>query len=406
MVVDQQYKTDPGGRPKSDISVLALHISMLQNVVGRLGRQRKASYNKPWDFMGSPQNVTRGTSENDDSNADILAAFDDAIADGVDIISLSVGGFSPGDHFNDSIATGAFHAMKKGLLASISAGNSGPDPATITNYSPWFLYVAASTIDRKIVTRVKLGNRAFHEASKMHGTVPSKQTVSERLYIQQFPFTSFSTGAEKPTATILKSIQRDDGLVPSVVSFSSRGPSPIANDIIKPDLAAPGADILAAWSQRNTQLTSSLFPPTWSPAAIKSALMTTAFSMSAETNPEAEFGYGSGHINPMKAINPGLIYDAGEEDYVKFLCGLDMTLGPCENVIQGTWSSFACGYGQGDPCRTLDVIRQMYGILNFSPSKSPLHLELAAKSDPLFHNGEKLHGNLLPNCRAGFVILE
>ncbi|KAJ6717972.1 PROPROTEIN CONVERTASE SUBTILISIN/KEXIN [Salix purpurea] len=245
-----------GGRPKSDISALALHISMLQNVVGRLEQ---------------------------DSNADILAAFDDAIADGVDIISLSVGGFSPGDHFNDSIATGAFHAMKKGLLASISAGNSGPDPAKITNYSPWFLSVAASTIYRKIVTRVKLGNRAFYEASKMHGTVPSKQMVSERIYIQQFPFTSFSPGAEKPTATILKSIQRDDGLVPSVVSFSSRGPSPITNDITKPDLAAPGADILAAWSQ--------------------------PFSMSAETN-------------PMKAINPGLIYDAGEEDYVKFLCGL------------------------------------------------------------------------------------
>ncbi|KAL9351769.1 hypothetical protein Peur_054449 [Populus x canadensis] len=156
--------------------------------------------------------------------------------------------------------------------------------------------------------------------------------------------------ARKPTATIFKSIQREDDLAPCVVSFSSRGPNPITSDIIKPDLAAPGADILAAWSQGNTVTglqgdrrvvryniisgTSMACPhatgaaayiksfhPTWSPAAIKSALMTTAFSMSAETNPEAEFGYGSGHINPAKAINPGLIYDAGEEDYVRFLSG-------------------------------------------------------------------------------------
>ncbi|KAF2318942.1 hypothetical protein GH714_011913 [Hevea brasiliensis] len=44
------------------------------------------------------------------SDADILAAFDDAIADGVDIISISLGGSTPLDYFNDSIAIGAFHA--------------------------------------------------------------------------------------------------------------------------------------------------------------------------------------------------------------------------------------------------------------------------------------------------------
>ena len=72
-----------------------------------------------------------------------------------------------------------------------------------------------------------------------------------------------------------------------------------------------------------------------------------------------------------------------------------MTLRPRENVIQGTQSSFACGYAQGDPYRTLDIIGQICDILNFSPSKSPLHLELAAKFDPIFHNGQKLNGNLL-----------
>lgn len=96
------------------------------------------------------------------SDADILAAFDDAIADGVDIISLSVGGW-PTDYFEDSIAIGAFHSMKNGILTSNSAGNEGPDPESVSNCSPWSLSVAASTIDRKFVSQVKLGNGAIYE---------------------------------------------------------------------------------------------------------------------------------------------------------------------------------------------------------------------------------------------------
>ena len=92
-------------------------------------------------------------------DADILAAFDDAIADGVDIISLSVGGSKPKYYFNDSIAIGAFHSMKHGILTSNSAGNDGPDYFTIRNFSPWSLSVAASSIDRKLVSRVQLGNK-------------------------------------------------------------------------------------------------------------------------------------------------------------------------------------------------------------------------------------------------------
>lgn len=99
------------------------------------------------------------------SYADILAAFDDAIADGVDIISLSVGGSSPLDYFEDPIAIGAFHSMKNGILTSNSAGNSGPAPASISNFSPWSLSVAANVIDRKFLAQVTLGNGAIFEVS-------------------------------------------------------------------------------------------------------------------------------------------------------------------------------------------------------------------------------------------------
>ena len=100
------------------------------------------------------------------TDADILAAFDDAIADGVDIISISLGG-STRNYFTDSIAIGAFHAMRNGILTSGSAGNRGPDLATLTNFAPWYLSVAASTIDRKFFTEVQLGNNKTYEVIKM-----------------------------------------------------------------------------------------------------------------------------------------------------------------------------------------------------------------------------------------------
>ena len=99
-------------------------------------------------------------------DADILRAFDEAIADGVDVISLSVAGNTAKHYFNDSIAIGAFHAMKNGILTSNSAGNSGPNLSTITNFSPWSLSVAASTIDRKFITKVQIGNNLIYEVKK------------------------------------------------------------------------------------------------------------------------------------------------------------------------------------------------------------------------------------------------
>ena len=96
-------------------------------------------------------------------DADILAAFDDAIADGVDIVSISVGGRLAKNYFSDSIAIGSYHAMKSGILTSASGGNDGPYRASISNVAPWFLSVAASTIDRKFVTKVQLGNNKVYE---------------------------------------------------------------------------------------------------------------------------------------------------------------------------------------------------------------------------------------------------
>jgi subtilisin family serine protease len=105
------------------------------------------------------------TDEGSCEDADTMKAFDDAIADGVDIISLSVADKSHREYFNDSIAIGAFHAMRKGILTSMAAGNEGPNLQSTTNVSPWSLSVAASTIDRKFSTKVQLGNEKIYEVT-------------------------------------------------------------------------------------------------------------------------------------------------------------------------------------------------------------------------------------------------
>jgi hypothetical protein len=89
----------------------------------------------------------------------ILAGFDDAVADGVDVLSISLGAspyFRP-DFSSDPIAIGSFHAVTKGVTVACSAGNSGPEVATVVNAAPWILTVAATTIDRNFESDVVLG---------------------------------------------------------------------------------------------------------------------------------------------------------------------------------------------------------------------------------------------------------
>lgn len=89
--------------------------------------------------------------------SDALAAFDMAIHDGVDVLSISLGG-DPGDYFSDGLAIGSFHAVKHGITVVCSAGNSGPAPASVSNVAPWILTVAASTLDREFQSFVQLAN--------------------------------------------------------------------------------------------------------------------------------------------------------------------------------------------------------------------------------------------------------
>nr|POE69489.1 subtilisin-like protease sbt4.8 [Quercus suber] len=195
-------------------------------------------------------------------------------ADGVDIITISIGmGPTPLD--SDPIAIDSFHAMWEGILTVQAAGNNG--------------------------SRNALG-------------------------------------------TILKSEAIVDTNAPLVAHFSSRGPNSIVADILKSnvDKRSGKYSILSGISMSCPHAAGATayvktFYPNWSPSTIKSALMTTAWPMNATKEEDGEFAFGAGHINPVKALEPGLVYDASIDDYIKMLCNINISFfSRCPKDISGS----------------------------------------------------------------------
>jgi Subtilase family/Fibronectin type-III domain/PA domain/Peptidase inhibitor I9 len=165
-------------------------------------------------------------------------------------------------------------------------------------------------------------------------------------------------GGASPTGSIAISTLTSKP-APLMAGFSSRGPNQGDSNILKPDLTAPGVDVIAqvtpgltvaerdavaagtmvpppAWaSYQGTSMSSPHVAglalllkqahPTWGPAAIKSALMTTAYStlddgVAGLSNGLLPWAQGSGHVDPQKANDPGLVYNSGKNDWIKYQC--------------------------------------------------------------------------------------
>ncbi|XP_023553603.1 subtilisin-like protease SBT1.2 [Cucurbita pepo subsp. pepo] len=372
-------------------------------------------------------------------SSDIVAAMDSAIRDGVDILSLSLGGF-PLPFFDDNIAIGSFRAVQHGISVICAAGNNGPTQSSVANVAPWITTIGAGTLDRTFPAIVRLSNgkaipgesmypgNKFNQATKelelvyltggqmgselcLKGSLPREQVEGKMVVCdrgvngrsEKGQIVKESGGAAMILANTEINLEEDlvdvhvlpatligfaeanrlkayintttnpkariqfGGTVigrtraPSVAQFSSRGPSPTNPSTLKPDVIAPGVNIIAAWPQnlaptglpedsRRSNFsvmsgTSMSCPhvsgiaalihsahPKWTPAAIKSAIMTTADVTDRfgkpildGNKPASVFAMGAGHVNPTRAIDPGLVYDIKPYDYVIHLCVLGYT---------------------------------------------------------------------------------
>ena len=101
------------------------------------------------------------------SSSDILAAMDTAVSDGVNILSLSLGGIAK-PYYGDSIAIAALGAFQQGVFVSCSAGNSGPYSSTVGNVAPWIMTVGASSLDRSFPTTVTLGDGQLFKGASLY----------------------------------------------------------------------------------------------------------------------------------------------------------------------------------------------------------------------------------------------
>ncbi|KAJ1262601.1 hypothetical protein BS78_09G121100 [Paspalum vaginatum] len=363
--------------------------------------------------------------------SDLLAGMDAAVKDGVDVLSLSLGGIStPLD--KDPIAIGAFAAVSKGVLVVCAGGNSGPQPSTLSNEAPWILTVGAGSVDRSYRAAVRLGDGEMFQGESLTQDKQFSSKVYPLYYSQGMNYCDFfdanitgmvvvcDTETPVPPMSSIDAVREAGGAgvvfinepdfgytivleklyslpmsqvtavdgnkimgyamkgsattnhtativfnstvvgvkpAPIVAAFSSRGPSVASPGVLKPDIMAPGLNILAAWpsqvpvaegpeSSHSFNVisgTSMATPhvtgivalvkkahPDWSPAAIKSAIMTTSSAvdneghhiMDEEHRKASFYSIGAGHVVPAKAVDPGLVYDLGDRDYAGYICRL------------------------------------------------------------------------------------
>jgi hypothetical protein len=356
-----------------------------------------------WGFGDDPAGGCFGS--------DSVAAIDQAVIDGVDVINFSISGTST--NFLDPVEVAFLFAADAGVFVAASAGNSGPGAETVAHPSPWITTVAAGTHDRLLEADAVTGDADSYTGASIQqdgtpeldlvysadvglsgadadevrlcypGTldpdqVSGKMVLCDRGAIARVAksqavaeangsamilantgpgslnadlhavptvhvdaadgdmIRDYVATAAEPTGYLTPGVSSTDPDAPQVAAFSSRGPLLASSDLLKPDIMAPGVDILAAVSPREAGRnfdfksgTSMSGPhiaglaavvksahPGWTPMMIKSALMTSSDDTAA-----TPFAEGTGHVVPNAAIDPGLVYNSGFLDWLGFLCG-------------------------------------------------------------------------------------
>jgi subtilisin family serine protease len=448
-------------------------------ISGMAPRARIAAYKALWSLQDASQASGR--------TSDLVAAIDQAVADGVDVITYSITGSLT--NFLDPVEVAFLFAADAGVFVAAAAANTGPTTSTVNHPGPWLTTVAAGTHNRNGTGSVTLGNGVTYNGASVatpvgpaplidstaaglagadpglvalcyaaidNGGTPvldpakiaGKIVVCDRgvtarvnkslavleaggvgmvlvntspsslnadfhsvptVHLADTDRAAVKAYAATPgaTATVNQATIVYNAPAPFTASFSSRGPLRAGGgDLLKPDVIAPGQDILAAVAPPGNRGrlfdlysgTSMSTPhvaglaallkdlhPDWSPMMIKSALMTSASDVldGPNTNPLVIFRQGGGHVRPNSAADPGLVYSTGFNDWLAFLCGTTTGVSPstCTALVNLGYStdpsnlnvaSIAIGDMAGVQTVTRKVTNVGSGPATYTPSYTGL----------------------------------
>ncbi|KAM0893744.1 hypothetical protein ACQ4PT_024907 [Festuca glaucescens] len=280
-------------------------------------------------------------------------------------VSMAAGNSGPfhGTLSNDApwMLTVAASTMDRLISAKVILGNG----LSFDGESLYQLHAVAAELREVCGARASVDKREGSRGSVWLQFVDGYSTfadahvlpASQVSYAAGVAIRTYIKSTAKPTAQIsFRGTVLGISPAPAIASSSSRGPSIQNPGILKPDITGPGVSVVAAWPFQVAPPRFDLTPafniisgtsmstphlsgiaalvkrnhPDWSPAAIKSAIMTTADVTDRSGTPIVDeqrtaadlFAVGSGHVNPEKAVDPGLVFDISPEDYIGYLCGM------------------------------------------------------------------------------------
>ncbi|RZC91554.1 hypothetical protein C5167_027618 [Papaver somniferum] len=283
----------------SSVKNAGFHNYSVGEAKGIATRARIASYKVLWKSGGV--------------SSDILAGINQSVQDRVDVMSISIG-YSNGDVFlydQDLMAIATFGAIEKGILVSLSAGNDGQKgPKVIGNVAPWMLTVGGSTIDREFRGDVILGDGQVFPVCLSSSSVP-KDTASvvnaaggvAMIYVTSIDqFEALPSNSYQFPATDV-TVSSGLKIINYITSNLSEDKKPTAKINFRGTVTGSSSS-----SAPRVYVTSS------------TGKYIAAISVAANAKFSTPFQQGSGHVDPNKALNPGLVYDIAPSDYEAFLC--------------------------------------------------------------------------------------